>query len=184
MRRPDIAKVVRADLDIIKNLAQLVERQPPQPGCLQAAELWLVNLSVRSNASSISRPSGGPCSDAGFSLPTIRPLTSRWLSKSYRHSSVIAMEFIEGVSINDLAGHSSHECRTVQSRGDRCADFAPADLRVRLLPRGPASGKPPRPRGGVIAPLDYGMFGQLDGKTRERIADLLSRAAWRRIQTE
>src|SRR5262249_29850791 len=28
--------------------------------------------------------------------------------------------------------------------------------------------------GGVIAPLDYGMFGQLDGRTRERIADLLS----------
>ena len=28
--------------------------------------------------------------------------------------------------------------------------------------------------GGVIAPLDYGMFGQLDGKTRERIADLLA----------
>ncbi len=28
--------------------------------------------------------------------------------------------------------------------------------------------------GGVIAPLDYGMFGQLDARTRERIADLLS----------
>ncbi len=26
----------------------------------------------------------------------------------------------------------------------------------------------------MIAPLDYGMFGQLDGKTRERIAELLS----------
>ena len=38
VRRPEIAKVIRADLDIIKNLAQLVERQPPQPGCLPAAE--------------------------------------------------------------------------------------------------------------------------------------------------
>jgi ubiquinone biosynthesis protein len=27
--------------------------------------------------------------------------------------------------------------------------------------------------GGVIAPLDYGMFGRLDGMTRERISDLL-----------
>src|SRR5207253_10678673 len=27
---------------------------------------------------------------------------------------------------------------------------------------------------GVIAPLDYGMFGQLDARARERIADLLS----------
>ena len=39
------------------------------------------------------------------------------------------------------------------------ADPHPGNLRV--LP------------GGVIAPLDYGMFGQLDGRTRERIADLL-----------
>ena len=39
------------------------------------------------------------------------------------------------------------------------ADPHPGNLRV--LP------------GGVIAPLDYGMFGRLDGRTRERIADLL-----------
>ena len=30
VRRPDIAKVVQADLDIIKNLAQLIERRLPQ----------------------------------------------------------------------------------------------------------------------------------------------------------
>ena len=40
------------------------------------------------------------------------------------------------------------------------ADPHPGNLRV--LP------------GGVIAPLDYGMFGQLDARTRERIADLLT----------
>ena len=28
--------------------------------------------------------------------------------------------------------------------------------------------------GGVVAPLDYGMFGQLDSRTGERIADLLA----------
>ena len=39
------------------------------------------------------------------------------------------------------------------------ADPHPGNLRV--LP------------GGVVAPLDYGMFGQLDLRTRERIADLL-----------
>src|SRR5207302_6937578 len=40
------------------------------------------------------------------------------------------------------------------------ADPHPGNLRV--LP------------GGVVAPLDYGMFGQLDARTRERIADLLT----------
>jgi len=42
------------------------------------------------------------------------------------------------------------------------ADPHPGNLRV--LP------------GGIVAPLDYGMFGQLDAMTRERIADLLSGA--------
>ena len=63
--------------------------------------------------------------------------------------SVIAMEFIEGVSIDDLDGNPPLECRAGRSRGDRCADPAQADLRVRLLPRRPASGKPPRPARGA-----------------------------------
>ena len=88
--------------------------------------------------------------------------------------SVIAMEFIEGVSIDDLDGHP------------RACGADPADVAV--TGRGScssrssswASSTPIRIRetsaccpAGVIAPLDYGMFGQLDGKTRERIADLL-----------
>ena len=96
-------------------------------------------------------------------------------SRSYSTSSVIAMEFIDGVAINDLDGHSpprtSSPPRSL-SRGARIllrqifefgffhADPHPGNLRVLA--------------GGVIAPLDYGMFGQLDARTRERIADLLS----------
>jgi ubiquinone biosynthesis protein len=89
-------------------------------------------------------------------------------------SSVIAMEFIEGVSINDLPGIRRMNIvpaevavtgarillRQIFEFGFFHADPHPGNLRV--LP------------GGVIAPLDYGMFGQLDGKTRERIADLLA----------
>ena len=85
---------------------------------------------------------------------------------------VIAMEFIEGVAINDLEGIRAlgAEPGGVAVTGARIllkqifelgffhADPHPGNLRV--LP------------GGVIAPLDYGMFGRLDGKTRERIADL------------
>jgi len=87
---------------------------------------------------------------------------------------VIAMEFIEGVSIDDLEGIRRMNVvpKDVAATGARIllkqifefgffhADPHPGNLRV--LPRG------------VIAPLDYGMFGQLDGRIRERIADLLS----------
>src|SRR5205085_3035863 len=84
------------------------------------------------------------------------------------------MEFIGGVSITDLEGLRGMGIQPadVAVRGGRLlltqifengffhADPHPGNLRV--LP------------GGVIAPLDYGMFGQLDARTRERIADLLT----------
>ena len=47
VRRPEIAKVVQADLDIIKNLAQLVERRLPNPGRLPAARVWPASSSAR-----------------------------------------------------------------------------------------------------------------------------------------
>ena len=84
------------------------------------------------------------------------------------------MEFIGGVGVNDLDGlrQMGVDPAEVAVRGARIllrqifefgffhADPHPGNLRV--LP------------GGVIAPLDYGMFGQLDARTRERIADLLT----------
>src|SRR5436305_3825617 len=83
------------------------------------------------------------------------------------------MEFISGVAVTDLDGLTRMDVIPVDiaARGARLlltqifelgffhADPHPGNLRV--LP------------GGVIAPLDYGMFGRLDGLTRQRIADLL-----------
>jgi ubiquinone biosynthesis protein len=84
------------------------------------------------------------------------------------------MEFIEGVSVDDLEGIRRMDAspKQVAATGARIllkqvfefgffhADPHPGNLRV--LP------------GGVIAPLDYGMFGHIDDRTRERIAGLLS----------
>jgi ubiquinone biosynthesis protein len=84
------------------------------------------------------------------------------------------MEFIGGVGVDDLEGlrRIDVDPAVVAIRGARIllrqifqhgffhADPHPGNLRV--LP------------GGVVAPLDYGMFGQLDARTRERIADLLT----------
>jgi ubiquinone biosynthesis protein len=173
IRRPEIAKVVQADLDIIKNLAQLVERRLPNLAVYRPLNLAreFERTIKRELDFSIERRTMQRCRIQFASDPTAHiPLVLEDLSTP----SVIAMEYIGGVSIDDLGGirRMNAQPSEVGVAGARIllrqifefgffhADPHPGNLRVL--------------DGGVIAPLDYGMFGQLDGRTRERIAGLLS----------
>jgi ubiquinone biosynthesis protein len=173
IRRPDITKVVQADLDILKNLAQLAERHLPflapyKP--LSLAREFERSLK-RELDFTIERRTMQRTAHQFDDDPTAHiPFTI----DEYSTPRVIAMEFIEGVRVDDLAGIRGLglDPAAVAQTGARIllkqifqfgffhADPHPGNLRV--LP------------GGVIAPLDYGMFGQLDGRTGERIADLLA----------
>ncbi|MBV8309926.1 MAG: AarF/ABC1/UbiB kinase family protein, partial [Planctomycetaceae bacterium] len=87
---------------------------------------------------------------------------------------VIAMEFIDGVGVDDLEG--------IRALGADPAAVAVTGARILLrqifefgfFHADPHTGNLRVLAGGVVAPLDYGMFGQLDIRTRERIADLLA----------
>jgi ubiquinone biosynthesis protein len=173
IRRPDIGKVVQADLDILKNLTQLAERR--LPFLVPYRPLTLAREFERSLKREL---------DFTIERRTMQRCRTQFESDTTAHipftvddfstPRVIAMEFIEGVGVDDLEGIRALglEPADVASTGARIllrqifefgffhADPHPGNLRV--LP------------GGVVAPLDYGMFGQLDGRTRERIADLLS----------
>jgi ubiquinone biosynthesis protein len=173
VRRPDIQKVVQADLDILKNLAQLAERRLPALGVYKPLAL------AREFERSLKREL-----DFTVEVRTMRRCQQQFAGDPTAHipfvveefstSRVIAMEFIGGVSVADLDGirdlglapaHVAEAgakilIKQIFQFGFFHADPHPGNLRV--LP------------GGVIAPLDYGMFGRLDGRTRERIADLLS----------
>lgn len=172
IRRPDIPKVVAADLDILKNLAQLADRHLP------ALAVYRPTTLVREFERTIRREL-----DFSIELRTIKRCQAQFARDSTVHvpfvveelstSRVLAMEFIEGVRVDEVAairglGLDPADVATSGARvltrqifqfGFFHADPHPGNLRV--LP------------GGVIAPLDYGMFGQLDRRTRERIADLL-----------
>ncbi|CAN5616392.1 AarF/UbiB family protein [soil metagenome] len=172
VRRPGIEKTVAADLEILKNLAHLAERQLPpiaqyRPVALareferslkKELDLNIERRTMQRSRTQLAREPFAKVPIAFDDLSTGRILT---------------MEFIRGVSVEDLDGlrKMGVEPAEVAIRGARIllsqifmhgffhADPHPGNLRV--LP------------GGVIAPLDYGMFGYLDLATRERIADLL-----------
>ncbi len=172
VRRPDIAKVVKADLDIVKNLAQLVERHIPalasyRPVAL-AGEFERVlrrELDFSAERRTLQRCRHQFAADPTAHIPMVYEDDST--------SRVIAMEFIEGVAIDDLDG--------IRAMGIDPADVAVTGSRILLkqifelgfFHADPHPGNLRVLAGGVIAPLDYGMFGRLDVRTRERIADLL-----------
>lgn len=172
VRRPDIPKLVAADLDILKNLAQLAERHLPALAVYRPMSL------VREFERTIKREM-----DFSIELRTIRRCQAQFAGDPTAHipfvvedfstPRVLAMELVGGVRVDDLEGLRTLgvDPAEVAVRGAEIlikqifqfgffhADPHPGNLRV--LPEG------------VVAPLDYGMFGQLDLRTRERIADLL-----------
>ena len=173
IRRPEITKIVQADLDILKNLAQLAERRLPflapyKP--LSLAREFERSLK-RELDFTIERRTMQRCRSQFASDPTAHiPYTI----DAYSTNRVIAMEFIEGVAVNDLDGYPG--------LGLDPADVAVTGARILLrqifefgfFHADPHPGNLRVLAGGVVAPLDYGMFGQLDSRTGERIADLLA----------
>ena len=172
VQRPEIAKVVQADLDIIKNLAQLVERRLPNLAVYRpfamAREFERTikrELDFSRERRTIERCRLQFNNQRSVHIPHVFPnlCTSR----------VLAMEFVEGVSINDL--------EAIRAMGSAPEDVAVAGARILLkqifefgfFHGDPHPGNLRVLPSGVIVPLDYGVFGHLDLRTRERIAGLL-----------
>jgi ubiquinone biosynthesis protein len=173
IRRPGIDKVVGADLDILKNLAQLAERRLPflAPYAPVALAREFERTLKRELDFNVERRTMERCSAQFHRDPTAH---IPYVVPEYCTGRIVAMEYIGGVGVTDLGGlrRIDVDPAEVAVRGARIlltqifkygffhADPHPGNLRVIA--------------GGVIVPLDYGMFGQLDARTRERIADLLA----------
>lgn len=172
IRRPDITRVVRADLDIIKNLAHLVEHRIPMLAPYRPVSLarefdrvLTRELDFTAERRTMQRCRNQFAADPSAHIPMVY--------EEFSTPRIIAMEFIEGVPIDDLAG--------IRAMGLDPADVAVTGARILLkqifelgfFHADPHPGNLRVLPGGVIAPLDFGMFGCLDGPTRERIADLL-----------
>ena len=94
VRRPDIAKVVRADLDIIKNLAQLVERHIPTLAPYRPVALAreFERMLRRELDFTVERRTMQRCRHQFAADPTAHiPM----VYEEYSTPRVIAMEFIE-----------------------------------------------------------------------------------------
>jgi ubiquinone biosynthesis protein len=172
VRRPEIAKVVQADLDIIKNLAQLVERHMPGLAVYKPSTLAreFERTIKRELDFSTERRTMERCrtqfeGDPTAHIPEVFPALST--------SQIIAMEFIEGVPIDNLDGIRNMNVAPSEVAIDGARILLKQIFQFGFFHADPHPGNLRVLAGGVIAPLDYGMFGHLDARTRERIADLM-----------
>ncbi|WZP00077.1 AarF/UbiB family protein [Isosphaeraceae bacterium EP7] len=172
VRRPNIDKIIQADLDILRNLAALADRHLAFMAPYAPIELAReFERSLRRELDfTVERRTMERCRQQ-FEGDSTAHIPETYAE--YSTGRVLAMEFIEGVSPADAEALArlGLDPAKVACTGARIllemifrhgffhADPHPGNLRV--LP------------GGVIAPLDFGMFGHLDSPTRERIADVL-----------
>ncbi len=172
IRRPGIDKVVQADLDILKNLSQLAERHLPSLASYGPSAIAReFERSLRRELDlNIERRTMERCrAQLARELSAHVPRTYPELSSA----RVLVMEFIHGVGVDDVEG--------IRRMGARPEDVAVTGARILLAQiftfgffhADPHPGNLRVLPGGVVAPLDYGMFGHIDAATRERIADLL-----------
>ncbi|HEV3122162.1 MAG TPA: AarF/ABC1/UbiB kinase family protein [Isosphaeraceae bacterium] len=173
IRRPGIEKVVQADLDILKHLSQLGERRLPflvPYGPVALAQEFERSLH-RELDLSIERRTMERCRtqlehDPGAYVPAVY--------REFCTSKVLAMEFIGGVSVDDLEGLKRMRVNPAHVAAGGARILMTQIFRFGFFHADPHSGNLRVLPGGVIAPLDYGLFGQLDQRTRERIGDLLA----------
>src|SRR5262249_30285810 len=151
---PGIDKLIHADLDILKNLAQLAERRLPflAPYAPMALAREFERSLKRELDFNVERRTIERC-QAQFARDATAPIP--YVVKEYSTGRVIAMEFIGGIGVNDIQAlrEQGIDPAVIAVRGARIllrqifdfgyfhADPHPGNLRVL--------------RGGVVAPLDY-----------------------------
>lgn len=172
IRRPGIEKMVQADLDILKNLSQLAERRLP----------WLTPYRPVAIAREFERSLKREL-DLNIELRTMERCRSQLahmpkvhvpaVFKEYSTGRVLAMEFVEGVGVDDLEGLRRLGIDPAEVAVNGARILLTQIFQIGFFHADPHPGNLRVLRGGVVVPLDYGMFGQIDARTRERIADLL-----------
>ncbi len=172
VQRPGIGQVIESDLDIMFHLARLMERHLPDGELyapVQAVEEFA--HSIRKELDFIHEARNAEIFARNFAGDeTIRVPRVYW---DHTTSRILTMEYITGVKIADLSGldQAGLDRRTLAWNGAKATlaqvfdhGFFHAD---------PHPGNIIALPGNVIALVDFGMMGRLEGRLRALVGDLL-----------
>lgn len=179
VQRPGLRRTIRVDLEIMGNLAHLVERRVEgwevhRPSRV-VEELGLSlekELDYRLEAAHQMRFAEQFAGDSRVRVPQVhRELTTR---------GVLTMDYLEGVKVSDEEGIRALDADPVEVAA-RAAELTMAQLFVSGFFHGdPHPGNLLVLPDGALGYLDFGMMGTLDRSRREVLADLLAGIVRRR----
>jgi len=173
VRRPGITDVVETDIDILMDLAYLLERHLPGSDIYdpvgvvrEFASTIRREMDLAREGHTIERIRDNFAGDAGLYFPRVH-----WESTA---KAVLTMEYVRGIKVNDLAALEAAGLDRRQIAGIGADAFLKMVLDHGFFHGDPHPGNVLIMPGNVICLLDFGMVGRLDPGLKTYLTDLLS----------
>lgn len=173
VQRPGLHELVAVDVEILKELAQLVERHLPESRKIALQDIVeefekaiYQELDFNREASAIERFGSQFADDDRILVPQVY--------RDFSSKKVLTMEFIDGTPLADLLAREPHDVE----EGARVAALG-ADLTLKQIFRHGFFHADPHPgnivvlRDGRLCYLDFGLTGSLVRRDLEVISDML-----------
>ena len=170
--RPNIHKIIKTDIEILFNIAELIEKYVPE------SRLYDLVGIVREFAKTIRKEENLSFEGRNIDIfrryfkndKTMKMPLVYW---QFTTEEILVMEFIEGVKISDHEGIE----RLKLNRKELAYNGARAMLKevfeYGIFHADPHPGNIFVLPGNVIAPVDFGMVGRIDDEMREYLLDIL-----------
>ncbi len=173
VQRPNVRQIIEIDLDVIHNLAFLMERYlraayvvNPVGLAKEFSENIRKELDFRVEANNMRRFARNFSGTSWFHVPRV-------YSDQYNTQRVLVMEYIEGIQVSDIARlkKEGYDFNQIARHG--------ADIGIRstldfgFFHADPHPGNLVILPGNIICLLDYGMMGTLSPRYRQRLGRLI-----------
>lgn len=171
IRRPDAVRDVERDVSLMKELASLAERNLVEARVFDP--VGLVNHFARTIRRELNFAREGRTMDEFRRLfkddPTLYvPIVFNELTTE----SVLTMEFVDGLRIDELRQASACPCTSAELAARGAKIFMKQAFEFGVFHGDPHPGNIRVRHDGTICLLDYGMIGMLETRTREQLVDL------------
>lgn len=179
VRRPGIERVIASDVEILRHLAQLLERHLPSSAVLgpsalveEFARSIRVEQDLVREGRSIERCARNFAGDAAVRVPAVF-----WAQTT---SAVLTLEYLEGLKVSDLPAMDGLDQESRRLFARRGADAILRQVLVHgFFHADPHPGNLLILPGLVVGFIDFGIVGRLDETMRRQLTKII-RAVWQR----